>query len=367
VTVMATRTVIVGSGSHIPERVVPNAHFVGHHFRARDGRPLDGANVDVLRQFEAITDIRERRWAPENLSASDLGEDAARKAIEDAAIDPETLDYIVFAHNFGDIRAGTAQVDAVPALAARVKSRLRIRNPRCVALDVVFGCPGWLQGVILADALIRAGEIRRALVIGADTLSRVSDPHDRDGLLYADGAGAVVLEGRRTSEAVGILARATRSDTLEHSGIIAVGPSYDPGLPDHGPFIKMEGRRVYKYAVSTVAPAIKEVLDEAGVALDDVAKVLLHQANGKMLEAILGALVDLCGSTPRPQLMPTTLSWLGNSSVATLPTLLDLIRRGRLDGHHIEPGNCVVFGAVGAGMHVNAVVYREAWPMSHRE
>ena len=353
------RTVIIGTGSHLPERVVPNAHFADHRFRGRDGHPLRGANADLLRQFEAITEIRERRWATEDLCASDLGTEAARQALADAAIDPESLDYIVVAHNFGDVRAGTAQVEAVPSLAARVKSRLRIRNGRCIALDVVFGCPGWLQGVILADALIRAGEIRRALVVGAETLSRVCDPHDRDSLIYADGAGAAVLEGRETSEPVGILARGARSDTLEHCATIAVGPSYDPDRTAEGPFIKMEGRRVYKYAVSTVAPAIKEVLDQAGLALDDVTKLLLHQANGKMIDAIVSGLVELCGSVPRADLVPRTVSWLGNSSVATLPTLLDLIRRGQLDGHRIRSGDCVVFGAVGAGMHVNAIVYRE--------
>jgi 3-oxoacyl-[acyl-carrier-protein] synthase III len=358
---MATRTVITGTGSHLPERVVPNAHFLDRRFLGRDGQPLKGSSADLLRQFETITDIVERRWAPEGLAASDLAADAARQAIADAKVDPESLDYILLAHNFGDVRAGTAHVEAVPALAARVKHHLGIRNPRCVALDLVFGCPGWLQGVILADALIRAGEIRRALVVGTETLSRVSDPHDRDGLLYADGAGAAVLEGRETEAPVGILAGAARSDTLEHSGILGVGPSYDPGRQGDGPFIKMEGRRIYKYAVSTVAPAIKEVLDQAGLGLEDVSKLLLHQANGKMIDAIASGLAALCGTARRADLVPKTVSWLGNSSVATLPTILDLIRRGALDGHRIEPGDCVVFGAVGAGMHVNAVVYREPW------
>jgi 3-oxoacyl-[acyl-carrier-protein] synthase-3 len=355
---MATRTVIIGTGSHVPERTLPNAHFQGHVFRSRDGHALAGDNSQLLRQFEAITEISERRWAPDGLTASDLGADAARKALADAAIDPESLDYIVVAHNFGDVRAGAAEVDCVPSLAARVKNRLRIANARCIAIDVVFGCPGWLQGVILADALIRAGEIRRALVIGAETLSRVSDPHDRDGLLYGDGAGAVVLEGRETSEPVGILASAARSDTLDDLEILRVGPSYDPDRTG-GPFIKMEGRRVYRYAVCTVAPAIKDVLDEAGLALDDVATIRLHQANGKMIDAIVARLGELCRTTPRADLVPKTVSWLGNSSVATVPTLLDLIRRERLDGHRIAPGDCVVFGAVGAGMHVNALAYRE--------
>lgn len=353
------RTVIVGTGSHLPERVVPNAHFEGHRFRGRDGHALQGANADLLRQFEAITGIRERRWAPEGLTASDLGADAAEKALADAAIDPESLDYLVVAHNFGDVRAGGARVDAVPALAARIKHRLRIASPRCVALDVVFGCPGWLQAVILVDALIRAGEIRRALVVGAETLSRVCDPHDRDSLLYGDGAGAVVLEGRETGEPVGILAHGARSDTLDDLDMLRVGPSYDASRTCDGPFIKMDGRRVYKYAVSTVAPAIKCVLDQAGVPLDGVAKVLLHQANGKMIDAIVGRLAELCGTAPRPDLVPKTVCWLGNSSVATLPTVYDLVRRGELDGHRIAPGDCLVFGAVGAGMHVNAVVYRE--------
>jgi 3-oxoacyl-[acyl-carrier-protein] synthase III len=353
------RTVITGTGSHLPERVLPNAHFADHRFHGRDGHALHGPNADLLRQFETITGIRERRWAPDDLNTSDLGADAARKALDDAAIDPESLDYIVVAHNFGDVRAGTAHVDAVPALAARVKHRLRIANPRCIAIDLLFGCPGWLQGVILADALIRAGEIRRALVVGTETLSRVADPHDRDGLLYGDGAGAVVLEGRETSEAVGILARGARSDTLDDLDMLRVGPSYDAGKTCEGPFIKMDGRRVYKYAVSTVAPAIKCVLDQAGVALDDVAKLLLHQANGKMIDAIVARLAELCGTTLRPDLVPKTVSWLGNSSVATLPTLYDLVRRGAVDGHRIGSGDCVVFGAVGAGMHANAVVYRE--------
>jgi 3-oxoacyl-[acyl-carrier-protein] synthase-3 len=353
------RTVITATGSHIPERVIPNDHFLGHDFRGSDRKTLDKPNADILRQFESITGIRERRYAPAEMVTTDLATDAARKALESSGTDPESLDGIIVAHNFGDVRPGNPRSDLVPAIAARVKSRLAIRNPYSPAWDLVFGCPGWLQGVIVADSMIRAGDAQRMMVIGADTLSRISDPHDRDSLIYADGAGAVIVEGRDTE--AGILSRAVRSDTLEHSAMLFMGTSYNPEAFLEALFLKMEGRKLYKYALNTVAGAMKEALNRAGVDARDVKKVLIHQANGKMDEAILAAFYELYGiDTPPENVMPMTISWLGNSSVATVPTLLDLIVRGELPGHEIVTGDVVVFASVGAGMHINAVVYR--WP-----
>ena len=223
-------------------------------------------------------------------------------------------------------------------IAARVKARLKIRNPHTVAFDLIFGCPGWLQGVIQADYMIRSGNVQRIMVIGADTLSRISDPHDRDSLIYADGAGAVILEGRHAGEEMGILAHAVRSDTLEHSGMLFMGESYKEQALE-ALFLKMEGRKLYKYALNTVAIAMKEALDCAGIDLRDIRKVLLHQANGKMDEAILSALCQLYGiETPPEDLMPMTISWLGNSSVATLPTMLDLICKGEMPRPHHRLG-----------------------------
>jgi 3-oxoacyl-[acyl-carrier-protein] synthase-3 len=351
------RTVITATGSHIPERVIPNDHFLGHDFRGTDRKTLDKSNADILRQFESITGIRERRYAPEKMVTTDLATDAAQKALQSSGIDPESLDGIVVAHNFGDVRAGSPTSDLVPALAARVKSRLGIRNPYAPAWDLVFGCPGWLQGVIVADSMIRAGDAKRMMIIGADTLSRISDPHDRDSLIYADGAGAVIVEGRDTDS--GILASAVRSDTLEHSNMLFMGNSYNPEAFLESLFLKMEGRKLYKYALNTVAGAMKEALSRAGVDARDVKKVLIHQANGKMDEAILSAFYELYGIKEPPQnVMPMTISWLGNSSVATVPTLLDLILKKEMPEHSIEPGDIVVFASVGAGMHINAVVYR---------
>jgi 3-oxoacyl-[acyl-carrier-protein] synthase-3 len=352
-------TVITATGSHIPERVIGNDHFLQHDFRGADSKTLDKSNPEILKQFEAITGIRERRYAPDAMVTTDLAADAALQALQSSGIDGESLDGIIVAHNFGDVRAGTTHLDIVPSIAARVKARLGIRNPFAPAWDIVFGCPGWLQGVIVADSMIRAGDAKRILVIGADTLSRISDPHDRDSLIYADGAGAVIVEGRETD--AGIIARAARSDALDYSNMLFMGSSFHPEAFLESLFLKMEGRKLYKYALNNVAGAMRDALMRAGIDAREVKKVLIHQANGKMDEAILAAFYELYGiSEPPAGVMPMTISWLGNSSVATVPTLLDLILKGKMPEHAIASGDIVLFASVGAGMHINAVVYR--WP-----
>ncbi len=359
-TLRPIRSVIVGTGCRIPDVRVPNDAFLEHEFHGPDQKRIEKTNAEILAQFESITGIRERRYVREDQVTTDIAFDAARNALESSGVDGEQLDGIIVAHNFGDVRAGSHRSDLVPAIAARVKARLKIRNPHTVAFDLIFGCPGWLQGVIQADYMIRSGNVQRIMVIGADTLSRISDPHDRDSLIYADGAGAVILEGRHAGEEMGILAHAVRSDTLEHSGMLFMGESYKEQALE-ALFLKMEGRKLYKYALNTVAIAMKEALDCAGIDLRDVRKVLLHQANGKMDEAILSALCQLYGiETPPQDLMPMTISWLGNSSVATLPTMLDLICKGEMPRHTIASGDNIIFASVGAGMHINAVVYRWA-------
>ena len=353
-------SIFTGSGSCLPTRRIENQDFTGHEFFLDYEQPLDPAdNPRVVRKFQEITEIAERRHVTDDLVASDLGTEAAEAALADADADPETLDYIIVAHNFGDVQADRLRLDFCPTLAARIKERLRIRNPSCVAYDLPFGCPGWLQAAIQADYFLRSGDASRALVVGAETLSRVSDPHDRDSMLYADGAGAAVLETAEAEEPVGILSHATRSDTLEHARLLWMGPSYDPHHPDDRLFLKMYGRKLYEYAVQTVPGVVKDSLDRAQLTLTDVAKVLLHQANAKMDHSILKRLFRMYGVREIPEhIMPMTISWLGNSSVATLPTLFDLMRRGRLDGQEFCSGDVVVFASVGAGMNINSLVYR---------
>lgn len=362
----APRTVIVGNASYVPPRVVPNAEFVARPLLDADGRPFAKANEEIVAQLEAITGIRERRWVADEQVTSDIALLAARAALDSSGIDPESLDLISVAHNFGDVRAGNRRSDFVPSLAARVKHGLEIENPWSVAYDVAFGCPGWLHAVLLAHDAIRVGRVRRALVVGAETLSRISDPCDRDGMIYSDGAGATILEARAAdpgSPPFGVLSAVTRSDTREHAHLLWMGESYDRARSGGELYLKMNGRKLYKYACQVVPEVVVRALAEAGVELGEVRKILIHQANEKMDETIVRRVFELGGrgavsDEELRAVMPMSISWLGNSSVATIPTLLDLLLRGELDGHCLDPGDFVVFASVGAGMNANAMVYR---------
>ena len=185
---------ITGTGSYIPEQIQKNKAFDNHNFLNVDGSKIDAENAVIIEKFKAITGIEERRYAAANLNTSDLAALAALEAINEANINPEELDYIILAHNFGDVKSGESQSDILPCLAARVKHLLKIKNPKCVAYDILFGCPGWVEGVIQAQAFIKAGMAKKCLVIGAETLSSVVDKHDRDSLIYSDGAGATIVE-----------------------------------------------------------------------------------------------------------------------------------------------------------------------------
>ncbi|WGK64562.1 3-oxoacyl-ACP synthase III family protein [Croceiramulus getboli] len=351
---------IIGTGKYIPQQKISNKHFLQNEFYDTTGEKLKRDNQYIVDKFEEITTITERRYVKDNLKTSDIAYFAAKDAIEDSGIDQETLDYIIVAHNFGDITHGTNRSDLVPTLAARVKFKLAIENPDCVCYDLPFGCPGWLQGIIQADYFIKSGDAKNILVIGAEVLSRVCDPHDRDSMIYSDGAAATILAGKPSETPIGILAHKTRSDTAKHANMLFMGDSYNEQAEEpENLYLKMFGRRLYQYALETVPLAIKACLEKSGTDITEIKKVLIHQANGKMDDAILKRLYALYGITESPEgVMPMTISWLGNSSVATVPTLLDLILKGEMEGHEINPGDKIVFASVGAGMNINAAVYQ---------
>ncbi len=352
-------SIITGTGSYIPTRRIKNEDFISNDFYEADGKKIDKPGKEIVDKFLEITTIAERRYVTDDLTTSDIAYFSAVEAIKSANIDKEELDYIIVAHNFGDVRSNNKQLDIVPSLAARVKHKLEIKNPYTIAYDLPFGCPGWLQGVIQADYFIKSGDAKKILVIGADVLSRISDPHDRDTMLYADGAGATIFEAKSSDKPIGILAHKTRSDTFLYSEMLYMDKSFNPDLKNKGDyFLKMNGRKLYQYALENVPQAIKDCLEKSNTKLDDIDKVLIHQANGKMDDAMLMRLYKLYGIDIPENIMPMTVSWLGNSSVATIPTMLDLILKNKLNPHEIKRDDSIVFASVGAGMNINTLIYK---------
>lgn len=355
------RSIITGTGCYIPPFVQSNQDFANHVFYSQDQQPLTTEPGEVVNKFKQITGIEERRYTTDNFNASDIGTEAARLAIESSGVDVETLDHIIVAHNFGNVLKNTIQTAAVPSLACLIKHSLGIKNPGCIAYDILFGCPGWLQGMIHADAFFKAGLGKKALIVGTETLSRVIDMYDRDSMIFSDGAGAAILEYRNdVPDNAGILASSCQTHSLEEVDYINMGKSFYPGSDPGVRYLKMKGRKVYEYAIKYVPAAMKDVLEKSGVDIHDVKKIFIHQANEKMDEAIIKRLYQLYGlPDAKLNVMPMCISWLGNSSVATIPTLYDLVKKGDLEEHDIEPGDVVLFASVGAGMNINAVAYRE--------
>ena len=350
--------VINGVGSCIPEKVVKNEDFLNAEFYQENGEKFPDENGVIIKKFEKITGIRERRYANPGQRASELGAIAAKRALTDGNVAAEDLDYIIFAHNFGDMQRHDNRIDMMPSLAARVKGQLEITNPATTCYDIIFGCPGWVQGAIQATQMIRCGDAKKVMVIGGETLSQSVDPHDRDSMIFADGAGATIFQVSEDTKG-GYIAQCSRTDANEELCYLNMGPSYNPNLNGHnGKYIKMKGRKIYEYALTNVANAIKCAIERAGLSLKDISKILIHQANEKMDEAILHKLFKLYGEMgDSKSLMPMTIQTLGNSSVATIPTMLDLILKGELEGHELNSGDNVIFASVGAGMHINAMVY----------
>jgi len=351
-------TIISGTGSYIPSIIKTNLAFAENTFYGEDGVLIKTPNAEIVEKFKDITGIYERRYAEENMNTSEMASKAAELAIQDAGIDPETIDQIIVAHKFGDVLPGTIQTDTIPAIASRVKHQLGIKNPNCVAYDILFGCPGWIQGVIQADSFIKSGMAKRCLVIGAETLSRVVDSHDRDSMIFSDGAGACIVEDDANTTS-GILASSVQSHCVDEAYFLYLGKSYHPEGDEATRYIKMKGRKVYEYAIKNVPLAMKECIEKAGVAINDVKKFFLHQANEKMDEGFIKALYKLYDIKTAPEnIMPMSIHDLGNSSVATIPTLYDLVKKGKYKEHQLHKGDIVIFASVGAGMNINAICYR---------
>ena len=352
------QNIISGTGSYIPKITMKNEDFLLKEFFNESQKKLPNSNEVIIKKFKAITGIEERRYLTEDLKNSDIATIAAQRAINTSNVNPEELDYIIVAQNFGDVAHNSTQCDMLPSIASRVKYNLKIKNPNCVAYDTIFGCPGWVEGVIQANAYIKAGMAKKCLIIGSETLSRVVDPHDRDSMIYSDGAGACILEENNSTNN-GILSWATQSYTFEEAYFLFYGSSYNPEKPPETNYIKMHGRKIYEFALNNVPLAMKAALEKSKVDVKDVKKILIHQANEKMDEAIISRFYKLFDNEMPEGIMPMSIHKLGNSSVATVPTLYDLILNNKIENHEIKSGDIIILASVGAGMNINAIVYKQ--------
>jgi 3-oxoacyl-[acyl-carrier-protein] synthase III len=353
------KAIIKGTGSTLPAQIILNQAFIHHEFYEKAGKKSDKSGAEIVAKLESITGIRERRYIPEDEDSIPLMVSAAAKAIENAGIQRADLQGIIVAHNSGNMLTKGKNFHTVPNLAAHLKHHLKIEQYDCFAYDILFGCPGWVQAVIQAKQYLADNdEAQNVLVVGLEIASRMLDPHDLDSMILADGCGACIV-ARGHAETKGILSYKTYSHAQTDIACIYLGESYSKEVEGHGLF-KMNGRDVYKYATTWVPKVIKQALDKAGKTLDDVDMFLFHQANGKMLAAIaqnIAAIYDHKTYNFEGKI-PTTIEFLGNTSVATIPTMLDLIRHNELGDYKIKEGQLVVMASVGAGMHCNAIVYQ---------
>ena len=375
---MVLNSIITATGRCIPEVEIPNSHFLAHTFYTKSGEVERKNTPFIIEKFVERTGISSRRYARDDQVASDLGAIALRHAL-DSRIDINTLDMIIAATNYGDISAPHYCCDFVPNIATRVLQKAGYdgsKGREIKAIDIPYGCPCWLEGLILADIYIQQGLAKKIAVVAAETLSRVCDPHDKDSMIYADGAGASIVEAFENETKEGILN--SRSKTILYfkpatglgstaepvtdcSKYLCNCPSNNLNYPNGRLFLKMLGPNVAQVARTYVPKILKEVLQDIHVSLEDVKLFLLHQANRQLDH-------DMARDTGIKEeeldgKVPVTIDWLGNSSVATIPTLLDLIARGELRNgngqqYTLHPNDVIIFGSVGGSMHVNAVAYK---------
>ncbi len=323
-------SVVLGTGSYAPERLVTNAD-------------LEKTVATNSEWIVSRTGIKERRVAADHEATSDLAAAAARQALENAGVSAAEVDMIVVGTVTGDT--------PTPSCAAYVQDLIGARNAFC--FDVAAACAGSIYGLTIADQFIRSGMVRRALVIGAETLSRFVDWGNRETcVLFGDAAGAILL-GATEEEGNGLLAATLRTDG-SMTGILGIfgGGSRRPVsqemLADNGNKIKMRGREVYKVATRLLPEVVAETLAKAGLSASDVDHVICHQANQRIIESALDSL-----GVPREKCW-INIDRYGNTSSASMPISLDEANRaGRL-----KRGEVIAMMAIGAGMTWGGAVLR---------
>ncbi len=315
------RSHIIGCGSYLPDQVVDNAELA---------KRVDTTDDWIVGR----TGIRQRAIAPESMNTSDLACEASKRALEHAGVDPGEVDLIVM---------GTTTPDnTFPATATKVQAMLGIE--RSLAFDVQAVCSGFLFALATADNFIRAGQAKTAVVIGADTFTRILDWEDRGTcVLFGDGAGAVVL--RAGGEEKGILSTHLHSDGRPADVLYVDGGASSTGTIGH---VRMQGKELFRHAVSNLAECAKEAVEANGFTADDVDWLVPHQANMRILDATAKKL-----GFPKEKVV-ITVDKHANTSAASVPLALDeAVRDGR-----IQPGHLVLMEAMGGGLTWGSALVR---------
>ncbi|MES2795106.1 MAG: 3-oxoacyl-ACP synthase III family protein [Bacteroidota bacterium] len=354
------KTKIIGTGTVLPSMIVKNSYFLNSEFYDKEGHKNEKPMAEVIEKLQTITGISERRYIPFDEDSVPFMAETALKTIADAGLQVNDLSGIIVAHNAGNMIVGKKVWHPVPNMAALLKNRINSTNHNCFAYDLLFGCPGWVQGIIQAHQTIQMGEAEHILVVGVEVASRLVDPHDLDSMIFADGCGACIVSKSDEGESAGFISSATFSHANDDITSIYLGESNNESGLAGSCYLHMNGKEVYKYATIWLPQVIKKALDKANLNVDDIDMFLFHQANGKMLAAIANNLASLYGkqNSSFEGKIPTIIEFTGNTSVATIPTMLDLILKNNLEGYQIKSGDKVVFASVGAGMHCNAIIYQ---------
>jgi 3-oxoacyl-[acyl-carrier-protein] synthase-3 len=324
--VTVTRSVVLGCGSYLPKRTLTNDEL---------SRLVDTSDDWIVQR----TGIRERHIAADGETTSDLGIAAARAALAAAGIDAQAIDLVI---------VGTSTPDnTFPASAVAIQAGLGIYHG--AAFDIQAVCSGFVYAMATADGLLKSGVHRRALVIGAETFSRILDWTDRGTcVLFGDGAGAVVLEGQQqggTREDRGVLTAHLRSDGRHKAKLFVDGGPSSTGTVGH---LRMEGKEVFKFAVGAITDVIKDVFRDTGYGASDIDWFVPHQANRRIIDGSAHKLGIA------PEKVVTTVDRHGNTSAASIPLALDVaIRDGR-----IKRGDLVLLEAMGGGFTWGAALVR---------
>ncbi len=321
-----TRSVVLGCGSYLPSHILTNMDLA---------RKVDTSDAWIAQR----TGIRERRIAADGEHTSDLALAAARAALSAAAVDPQSIDLIVLATSTPD--------NTFPATAVSVQAGLGITHG--AAFDLQAVCSGFVFGLATADGLLKTGGFKRALVIGAETFSRLLDWTDRTTcVLFGDGAGAVVLDAVPQSgsrEDRGILTAHLRSDGRHKDKLYVDGGPSSTGTVGH---LRMEGREVFKHAVAMIADVVVDAFAATGYTADDIDWFVPHQANKRIIDGSAHKLGIA------PEKIVTTVDRHGNTSAASIPLALAVaVNDGR-----IKTGDLVLLEAMGGGFTWGAILVR---------